>query len=197
MLKYCESFGIKVLRMPRESSRSRENKTYLAGDNSYLCWTARWRFRRPDRSIAFEIVLNQIDDIFPLRDILRLIVRTAPNDEVAICSPENSTVLIVAEGVQGGGYFQADIELGLRDNLFSKTVIEFPILEVVPTQCIADWKIVTLCDVEEVQMPKVEPTPEPEPLPDLPTYHEIKKALKRDIIQGVLNGAADDAPVPQ
>jgi hypothetical protein len=193
VVRYCESCGITLLRLPRESSRSRENKTRLSADRSHLLWTTRWRFRRADRSIAFENVLSWIHEDLPLGDVFRAIVETAPNDEVAMCSPANSTILLVAEGAEGGGYYGVDGGLGLRANLFAKTVIEFPFFEIVPSDALGDWRIVTPLDVKKVHPAEPEAPAGAQPPTDLPTYQEIKKALKLDIIQGVLDRAADEA----
>jgi hypothetical protein len=198
---YCARWGITLLRLPRESSRSRENTTQLTSSGGHLIWTTRWRFRRPDRSIAFEKIVWPVHDNAPLGHFFKALVETAPNDELSTYSPANSAILIVAEGAEGGGYYEVDAALGLLENLFAKTVIEFPVIEIVPKHCLPHWKIVTVLDVKEVKAPNVQPTPEPQPPPKLPSYQEIKKALKLDIIQGVLDSAAAEdvrnAPLPE
>jgi hypothetical protein len=87
--------------------------------------------------------------------------------------------------------------LGFRDNLFAKTVIEYPIVDVVPVENLEEWKIVTVLDVKQIEKPKSDVSGEKSPV-DLPTYQQIKQALKLDIIQGVLDRAAEEAlPLPE
>jgi hypothetical protein len=134
-----------------------------------------------------------IREDLPLVNIFTSIVETAANDEVAMCSTANSTILLVAEGAEGGGYYRVDGDLGLRANLFAKTVIEFPFFEIVPSYALGDWRIVNPLDVKKLQATKPEAPADAQPASDLPTYQEIKRALKLDIIQGVLDRAAEEA----
>jgi predicted sugar kinase len=140
---------------------------------------------------VFETVVPGVHEASPIAQTLRALTETVRNDEVASVCLEKSKVLIVAEGAEGGGFFESDPSLGLKDNLFAKTVIEYPILEVVPRENVGDWKIVTLLDVRKMEIPTKEVAQEVE-AGELPTYQEIKQALKMDIIKGVMERAAEE-----
>jgi hypothetical protein len=196
VIKFCNDQGITLRRLPRESSRSKENKTRLAPDKTHVLWTVRWRFHRPDKSTAFETVVSGIHESSRLADTFNAIVETTPNDEVAAFSLDIARMLMVAEGAEGGGFYECEPFLGLKDNLFAKTVIEYPIIDVVSLDSLFEWKIVTILEVKKVEKPKSD-MPDEKPPPDLPTYQEIKQALKLDIIKGVLDRAAEEAiPLP-
>ncbi|OHT11132.1 hypothetical protein TRFO_04096 [Tritrichomonas foetus] len=109
---------------------------------------------------------------------------------------KNFTILLLAEGAEGGGHYSAEINDTVGANLFSKTIIEYPIFDVVPNECLSEWKIVTIFDVRNIEKPK-EPIKTVEEK-NLPSYDSIKEALKLDIINKILqkSQAEDELKTP-
>jgi hypothetical protein len=173
--------------MPKESSRSKENQSHVSADKQSIIWTVRWRFYDASNQLVWDTVLTGLHEDIPISALLSAITETAPNDLVARVTLETHTVLLIAEGAVGGGCYEVDTSLGIRENLFAKNVIEFPFLVVVCKNCIRNWKTVGLLDVRELGKVK-EPVVMQRDI-ELPGYDEIKHALKMDLIKGVIEEA--------
>ena len=179
----CSSRGITIRFLPRESSRARENQTFVDKAKK-IYWSARWRFHRPDKTIGYENVFNKIEEDAPLGDVLRALCARVPDDFLRGVDPDQCRILMVAEGAEGDAFYEVDRDVGISGNLFAKTVIEYPIFDVVTG---GDWKIVTISDVQRVEKPVKPETPSTPTT--LPSYDEIEQALKKDIIEGVVADA--------
>lgn len=185
----CSDRGITLYYMPLLSSRSRENKSRYVKARSVILWTARWRFRSKDHKIEYETVLNDVNEGTPLIDTVRAIIQTVPNDFVAKLDPNDLNVLLVAEGIEGGGSYMTESEIGLQDNLFTKTIIEYPIFDIVPKEYLDEWKIVTNLPNRKFEVIEETKTKTEAPLP---SYDDIKDAIKMDLLKTVLDKAQEE-----
>jgi hypothetical protein len=183
----CSDRGISIRFMPKESSRAKDNRSHVSSDKRDILWTVRWRFYDSLDNLAWDSTIPELHEDVPIFRLLSAIVETAPNDLVAKVTLDTHIVLMTAEGAAGGGVYEIDASLGLRENLFAKNVIEFPFLEVVCRDCIGNWRIVSVLDVREIE--KVKEVVVVKKEVELPAYEEIKRALKMDLIQGVIEEA--------
>ncbi|KAK8860228.1 Box C/D snoRNA protein 1 [Tritrichomonas musculus] len=199
--KQCQERGITIRFMPKEMTRSKENNTRCRSKlNQTIYWTCRFRFRNENKDIVYERLVNDIVETSILQDIFNGIVETTPNDFVAKANLDEFEILLLAEGASGGGHYQVETSISLSDNLFSKTIIEYPIFDVVPKENLSDWNIVSVFDVRNIDELKEKPNSNPKKAEDLPSYETIKEALKLDIITGVLKSSKlseeQNAPLP-
>ena len=187
--KQCKERGITLHFMPNESSRAKENKTKYK-DKKTIFWTCKFRFRDNEKNIKCERIASEIDENALISDIIKGLLETTPNDFVANLKFDQCTILLLAEGAVGGGYYEVDLQASLSDNLFSKTIIEYPIFEIVSKDSLNDWKIVSILDVKNVEKPKekIQVVKQEE----LPSYEMIKDALKLDIITKVISDSKRD-----
>ncbi|KAH0791399.1 box C/D snoRNA protein 1 [Histomonas meleagridis] len=181
--KACVERGITIQFMTEMSSRSKENQTRYVGSQKQILWTLKWRFHSSDKKIEYERLINNISENTLISDILKGIIETSQNDYVASLDITNCAVLLVAEGAVGGGHYLLETDFTLQESFFAKTIIEYPLLDIVPNQFLDEWKIVTIMDVHQIEKPKVEA---PKPQSELPSYDTIKEALKLDMIQNAL-----------
>lgn len=181
----CQKSGITIHFLPRLMTRAVENKTRYLKKEDTIYWTCRFRFRNEDKEIVYDYLLHDISENSSMIDIFKAIVETAPNDFVAKANLDTFEILLVAEGSPGGGHFQIDLSCTLGENLFSKTLIEYPIFDVVPKNSLDKWNIVFY--IGEMEEPKEQPAKTQKT--ELPSYEKIKDALKLDIISNVLKSS--------
>ena len=184
--KACVDRGITVQFMPNMSSRAKENKTKYNDSQKKVFWTLKWRFRSAEHKLEYERLIDMIDENATILDTLKSVIQTSPNDYVSSLDINNVDVLLVAEGAKGGGHYQVEKEYTIQESLFAKTVIEYPIFDIVQKECLSEWKIVTIMDVKEIQVEKpkkIQKVSEEA----IPTYESIKDALKLDMIKNILS----------
>lgn len=195
--KECQDEGITICFLPHALSRSQENRTRCK-DQNVIYWTCRFRFHDENNEIVYNALINDINENSPMGDVLRAIQETSPNDYVAHIDLNQFDLLLVAEGAPGGGHYEIqDLSFTLSEDLFGKTIIEFPIFDIVP-KCIFDqFNIVTESDVRNITAQNDVPDNTSQPKDklieakerELLSYETIKDALKLDIITGVLKQA--------
>lgn len=187
LAKHCRERGITLKFMNRQSERAKENQTKI-GKHSEIRWTVRWRFYRDD-----ELVLDHLEDGvpegIPMAQVLAKVVEDLP--EVALRKilplPDDCEMLLVAEDAEGDAFYEVDSKYGLSDNLGAKTVVEFPIIEVVSGAERSRRTIVNPFDVKQETESKQQETENNMPGEDhMPSYFEIEDALKRDIIESTV-----------
>lgn len=182
----CIDRGITVRFMPSASSRAKGNKTRYDATQKRVFWTLNWRFRSADRKLEYERLIDMIDENATLRDTLMSVIQTSPNDFVSGLNIDDVEILLVAEGAKGGGHYQVEKEYTIQESLFAKTIIEYPIFDVVKKENLDEWKIVTIMDVKEIPIEKPEKVQKVAE-ETLPTYESIKDALKLDMIKNMLS----------
>ena len=196
--KECQERGITISFMPSKMDRATENKTRYRNNEQTIYWSCRFRFRNDDNNIVCNrLIHNQVENS-KLEDIFNAVVETTPNDFVAKVNLFQYEILLLAEGAPGGGYYQIEATASLGENLFSKTIIEYPIFDVVPKNILEDLNIVTVLDVRNIEEQKEIPVNTTKK--ELPSYETIKEALKLDIITNVLKTSQlkeeQNAPLP-
>lgn len=192
----CQKRGATICFMPRQMTRSSENKTRYNIEKEKIFWTCRFRFRNENKDIICDRLIHDIDETSKILDIFNAIVETTPNDYVAKATLDEFELLLVAEGTAGGGHYQLEPLATLGENLFSKTIIEYPIFDIVPKSSLDNWNVVFF--VGNFEEPKEQPTQSKKT--ELPSYEKIKEALKLDIITNVLKTYVQkeeqNAPLP-
>lgn len=184
--KECSQRGIDIKFMPNQATRRQENKTYLTQDGKNLMWTTKWRFFNDRQEKKFEMILPPIQDDTNLASALKAIIDASQDDFVAHLNLKDLAVLMVAEGLENGQFFDLSLDFDLNTNLTAKTIIEYPIFHVVPKDHLSDYKLAdpfALCQFKEEKVEEVKENVEEEVLPD---YEKIKSALKLDLIKNVM-----------
>lgn len=183
--KECSMRGIDIKFMPNQSTRRQENKTAVSQDGKNINWSTKWRFIDENKQIRFEYILPPIQDDMVLSSALKALIDASQNDYVAHLDIKELAILMVAEGLENGQFFDISTEFDLNTNLTAKTVIEYPIFVVIPEKCKKDYKIAdqfALCQFKE-EKEEVKEEVQEEVLPD---YEKIKAALKLDLIKKVM-----------
>ena len=188
--KACEERAISIDFFPLQSTRSKENSTRYIQSQGYIAWTVLWRFRLPDKTIIYKYLANNQNGSANFGYLFRAILELSPDDYVASLNDTCSTAILVAEGAPGGGYYEIDFSATLDENLCLKSVYEYPIIEVIPENCLNDYKIVDITQVKKIPNPKEQiPPPKPQVLP---SYDQIKAALKMDLLNGAIATINDE-----
>ena len=190
--KACSDRGIDINFMPGISSRSKSNKTQIVRDdkNQMILWTINWRFFDETKTKRYELTTNKINEESKLGFVLKGIFETCPNDFVAHLNLNNIIVLMNAERVEGGVFYELDNEFSINDNLCGKCIIEYPIFNIIPKETKEQWKICSpftqgktieqeMKEDEERMKKEEEEIEKEEKGPD---FEEIKRSLKLDLI---------------
>jgi len=181
----CKDRGITFHYMPLESTRSHNNRTKLEKNGDSIHWTINWRFFSCNKEMIFETYTHYIDENIPLFEILKAVIDTAQNTSISTKNPLDVSLLLVAEGFPSSTRFSVDTQQPLSYNLAMKTIIEFPIIDVVDLASTPEWNIVEPFASIPQEFTE-EPVQEANSKEDLlPNYEDIKKALKMDIIQTI------------
>ena len=137
--------GVDVKLLPNGMSKRKVNSSYYNAKADVMQWRIEWKF--PSSEVPVNLYEKHANEHATVRELLSPYLETQPLVRAQLLKYVDAfgfSVLLRKEFVQSPTpqYFKLDLDRSVAQNLQRKTVVEFPVLEVVLDTNLSSYKIV-------------------------------------------------------